>query len=191
MTIFSAVLQGVTAIWIASEIYLFARDRIQKRGRTGKDRGSRFFILLSTIGGIAVAAVVNRTAAFFFADGGTSWLSWVGVATMVAGVSIRMWAVRTLGGSFRTTVETHPGQHVCQEGPYRFVRHPAYSGVLLICIGFGVAVQNWLSLAVAVVPSVAAILYRIRVEERELASSLGTEYVQYQKRTRRLIPWIW
>ena len=64
-------------------------------------------------------------------------------------------------------------------------------GVLLICIGFGLAVQNWLSLAIAVVPSVAALLYRIRVEERELVSSLGSAYVQYQKRTRRLIPWIW
>lgn len=191
MTVFSAVLQGLTAIWIGSEIYLFARDRLHKRGSTGRDRGSRLFILLATIGGIAAAAAVNRQAAFFFADGRTTWLSWAGIVAMVAGMSLRAWAIRVLGGSFRTTVETHEGQHVCQEGPYRFVRHPAYTGVLLICVGFGLAVQNWLSLAIAVVPSVAALLYRIRVEERELVSSLGSEYVQYQKRTRRLIPWIW
>jgi len=191
MTVFSKLLQGLSAVWIGSEIFLVVRDRIQHKGRTDKDRGSRYFILISTIGGIAVAAVVNRNAAFFFADGRTTWLSWAGMIIMLLGMSLRMWAIVTLGRSFRTTVETHPDQRVCQEGPYRLVRHPAYSGVLLICIGFGVAVQNWLSLTIAVVPPVAAILYRIRVEETELVTSLGSEYLGYQKRTKRLIPWIW
>jgi protein-S-isoprenylcysteine O-methyltransferase Ste14 len=191
MTIFSAVLRGISAIWIGSEVYLVVRDRIQDKGKTDRDRGSRYLILISVIGGIAAGAIVNRNAAFFFADGGTTWLSWAGIIIMLLGISLRAWAIVTLGRSFRTTVETHPDQHVCQQGPYRLVRHPAYSGVLLICIGFGTAVQNWLSLAIAVVPPAAALLYRIHVEEIELVTSLGSEYAEYQKRTKRLIPWIW
>lgn len=191
MTVFSVLLQGLSAVWVGSEIYLFARDKIRHRGKTGRDRGSRPLVLASIIGGIAAAAAVNRKPAFFFADGSTSWVSWAGLAAMALGMALRAWAIATLGMSFRTTVETHADQQVCQAGPYRLVRHPAYSGVLLICTGFGIAVQNWLSLLLAVVPPLAALLYRIRVEEKELAASLGPAYVQYQRRTRKLVPWVW
>jgi protein-S-isoprenylcysteine O-methyltransferase Ste14 len=148
-------------------------------------------MLLSILVGLGAAALVNRNERFFFADGSTNGLSWVGLVLMFLGLSLRIWAIQVLGKSFRTTVETHLDQQVCQNGPYRLLRHPSYTGIVLICIGFGIAVQNWLSLLLAVAPPMIALLFRIQVEERELAASLGSEYVVYQQRTKRLIPWVW
>jgi len=191
MMIFPSLLRLFLAIWITFEIWLVVRDQIQQRGKTQKDRGSRYYILLSIFIGVGAAAVVNRSERFFFADGSTNGLSWAGLILMLLGLSLRVWAIQVLGNSFRTTVETHQDQRVCKDGPYRLVRHPSYTGVALIGIGFGIAVQNWLSLLLAVALPVIALLFRIRVEEKELAASLGSEYVVYQQHTKRLIPWIW
>ncbi len=191
MTIFPILLRLFLVIWITFETWLVVRDRIQQRGKTQKDRGSRYYILLSIIVGVGAAAVVNRNERFFFADGSTNGLSWAGFILMVLGLSLRIWAIQVLGNSFRTTVETHQNQQVCKEGPYSLVRHPSYTGVVLICIGFGIAVQNWLSLLLAVVLPMIALLFRIQIEETELVTSLGSEYAIYQQHTKRLIPWIW
>ena len=191
MTIFPILLRLFLAIWITFEIWLVVRDQIQHRGKTQRDQGSRYYMLLAIIVGVGTAAMVNRNEKFFFGDGSTNGLSWTGLVLMLLGFSLRIWAIQVLGKSFRTTVETHQDQQVCQDGPYKLLRHPSYTGIVLICIGFGVAVQNWLSLLLAVIPPLIALLFRIQVEEKELAVSLGSEYVAYQQRTKRLIPWIW
>jgi len=61
----------------------------------------------------------------------------------------------------------------------------------LMCIGDGVALQNWLSLAIAVILPLVALLYRIHIEEQTLVSSIGSDYQKYQSKTKRLIPWVW
>jgi protein-S-isoprenylcysteine O-methyltransferase Ste14 len=115
----------------------------------------------------------------------------IGLAIMLTGMLLRYWAVTTLGAAFRTTIETDNDQKVVSSGPYRLIRHPSYCGWLLICFGYGIAVQNWLSLLVAVLLPLTALLYRIHLEEKALAASLGPEYTEYQKRTKKLLPWVW
>jgi len=66
---------------------------------------------------------------------------------MWLGLAIRIWAIAVLGNAFRTTVEVDPGQRVVSTGPYEWVRHPSYTGLLLIVSGFGLAEGNWLALA--------------------------------------------
>jgi protein-S-isoprenylcysteine O-methyltransferase Ste14 len=67
-----------------------------------------------------------------------------------------------LGPAFRTTVEVEPGQVIVSNGPYRWVRHPAYTGLLLVVIGFGLALGNWLALAICVVVPLPALLRRLQ-----------------------------
>ena len=60
-----------------------------------------------------------------------------------------------------------------------------------MCCGYGVAVQNWLSLLIAVVLPFMALAYRMRIEERALTASMGTAYEEYMRKTRRLVPFVW
>ena len=76
-------------------------------------------------------------------------------------------------------------------GPYRFVRHPSYAGLLLVFAGFGVALGDWLSLAACVALPLPALVWRIHVEEAELNRVLGEAYGSYQSHTARLIPGVW
>src|SRR5215216_7825468 len=80
---------------------------------------------------------------------------------------------------------------VATRGPYRWVRHPSYTGLLLIALGFGLGVGNWLSLAICAVIPLVGLVPRIAVEEAELARVLGDPYRSYQKATRRLVPGLW
>jgi len=128
---------------------------------------------------------------FVFPGGKTNAVFLVGMGVVLAGMALRYWAIFTLGASFRTTIETEAGQKVVSAGPYRLIRHPSYAGWLLICLGYGIVVQSWLSVLVAVLPALLAFLYRIHHEEQVLVSSIGADYVEYQKHTKRLIPWVW
>jgi protein-S-isoprenylcysteine O-methyltransferase Ste14 len=101
------------------------------------------------------------------------------------------WAIAALGGAFRTTIEVEPGQAVVSTGPYRWIRHPSYAGLLLVVAGFGAALGNWLSLTACVVLPLPAIVWRIHVEEAELNRVLGEPYSTYQSDRARLIPRLW
>ena len=103
----------------------------------------------------------------------------VGVGLMAAGVVLRQWAVGLLGEDFTVDVRVHPGQRVIDTGPYRHVRHPAYSGLLLTLFGMGVALGNWAALAAIVVVPAAGLVCRIRVEERALLAGIGEPYRRF------------
>ena len=114
-----------------------------------------------------------------------------GVVVMWLGLALRVWAVAALGGAFRTTVEVDPGQAVVSTGPYKWILHPSYTGLLLILLGFGLAVGNWLSLAACVVVPLPALVRRIHIEEAELNRVLGDAYRSYASDKARLIPRLW
>jgi protein-S-isoprenylcysteine O-methyltransferase Ste14 len=191
MTIYVVVLILIPIIWIAFETGLVIKDNSRGKGKTTSDKGTRCFNFIAITMGIATAAILNRIPGFVFPGGKTPTMFFAGVAIISIGMALRYWAVATLGTSFRTTVETDRYQKVVSNGPYKLIRHPSYGGWLLICCGYGIAVQNWLSLLVAMLLPLAALLYRIRVEEAALVSAFGPEYIEYQKRTKRLVPWIW
>ena len=79
------------------------------------------------------------------------------------------------------------GHKVVRNGPYRSVGHPAYQGGLVAFLRLWLAVSNWLSVLFAMLPYAAAILYRIHVGEEALKESLGGEYLEYMRGTKRLI----
>ena len=93
-----------------------------------------------------------------------------------------------LGKFFTVDVATHDDHSLVDTGPFRFVRHPSYTGLLLEFCGFGVSLGNGLSLLVVILPIVAALAYRMRVEEAALRRVLGAPYDAYCARTKRIIP---
>ena len=191
MNIHTRLIIFTSALWIAFEISLVIRDRLQGKGRTDKDRGTRYINFIAITVAMIAAAWLNGISKFWFPGGRTLAVFWLGFAILLSGAFLRVWSIVVLGSSFRTTVEVSDNQHVVQRGPYKIVRHPSYSGALLMCCGYGIAEQSWLSLAIAIGLPLIAFLYRISVEETALVSVIGPEYQEYQKHTKKLIPGIW
>ena len=71
------------------------------------------------------------------------------------------------------------------------IRHPGYLGQMIIFIGIPTSFANWLSVILMIIPVLAGYIYRIRVEEKFMIEQMGAKYLDYQKRTKRLIPMIY
>jgi protein-S-isoprenylcysteine O-methyltransferase Ste14 len=177
-------------LWILSEVIGGAVQPLMRGGRSARtrrrDRGS--FLL------IYVGVVVYFIIAFSFAGDGIAKLPsaayYLGIIIMVLGIVIRQWAIAVLGRFFSRTLRVQQGQTVVETGPYRYVRHPSYTGTLIFFVGFGLALQSW-GAVLALVPIFAvAYGYRIHVEEKLLIAELGEAYVSYARRTKRLIPYV-
>jgi len=112
----------------------------------------------------------------------------IGLCLLLAGITIRWVSIYTLGKYFTGTVVIKTDHQLVRAGIYRHLRHPAYTGTLLAHLGLGLAFSNWYSLLLSTVPFFLVASYRMRVEERALASAFGSEYVNYCKTSKRLIP---
>jgi len=115
----------------------------------------------------------------------------LGLALMLGGFALRVWAATTLGKYYTRTLLTSENQKVVMTGPYARIRHPGYLGDLLLWSGFGLLSSNLIVAIVFPVMFVTIYLYRIGKEETMLAKGLGSDYVQYQRRTRKLIPFVY
>jgi protein-S-isoprenylcysteine O-methyltransferase len=166
---------------------------IQKAGGSDKrrDRGSEAVI----IGGTGAALFLAFTASSLWpglrisADEAAMLLA--GTGLIVLGVAFRWYAIRVLGRFFTRSVAIREGHRIVRDGPYRYLRHPSYSGYLLAAFGIGVGLNNWASLALQVTINVAVYAYRIRIEEQALTAAFGAAYRDYQASTSRLIPFIY
>lgn len=88
-------------------------------------------------------------------------------------------------------MQTVEGQQIIDKAPYSVIRHPGYLGTFLIEIGAGLAIANWVVLAIIVVIGVLSRFYRIQAEEEMLKTVFGGQYKTYSEKTWRLIPFIY
>jgi protein-S-isoprenylcysteine O-methyltransferase Ste14 len=115
----------------------------------------------------------------------------VGMAMLVAGAGLRVWSFLALGEYFTFTVKVSADQPVVTSGPYRLLRHPGYAGGLLAILGIGVLYGNWVILAALAVMWLGITLWRIRIEENALLTTLGGSYRTYASGHKRLVPLVW
>jgi protein-S-isoprenylcysteine O-methyltransferase Ste14 len=177
-------------VWIASEAVLQIVTRTSRRDGTVMDRGS-LPILLVTIYCSIWIAMSSGAAPAYRLPGGVRVLVPAAILLMVIGLAVRWTAILTLGLSFSTNVAIHGSQTLRVTGIFRYLRHPSYSGMLLIFAAVGLSRQNWISLAIMLVFPTGALLYRIHVEEAALRTGFGDEYVEYCRATNRLIPGVY
>jgi len=116
---------------------------------------------------------------------------WLGCALFGAGLALRWYSIIYLGRFFTVNVAIHSGHEIIDTGPYKRIRHPSYTGALLAFLGLALTLTNWVSLAVILVPILLAFSRRIAIEEHALASALGSPYINYMRRTKRLAPFIY
>lgn len=151
------------------------------------DRGSMLGILAAQIACQGVAVVE------FGYSRGSLWTAptqrlLAGMALVTLGLGLRTWAIWRLGQYFTPVVQLHEGHRLVTGGPYRFVRHPSYSGALACALGVVLASGSPLGVVAFVAVLVPAYTFRIWVEERALRKVLGAEYAVWVRRTPALVP---
>jgi protein-S-isoprenylcysteine O-methyltransferase Ste14 len=172
-------------VWVLGELAF----RVRNRGGVDRFEWTLAAVAVSLGLGVGVAflAVYHHAACL---PGG--WAPVIlGELLFLAGLALRFWAILTLGRFFKVTISIQQGHRVIRSGPYRVLRHPSYSGLLLILLGLGLMLGTWLGLAALIVLPLIGMLVRIRVEESALIDALGQEYISYAAETRRLVPGVW
>ena len=184
------ILYVVYIIWLLPEVVSSFTNRIGKNLKVN-DRASGpaigLSIWLAIFAGYWSAVAVRSLAipwhrTFLFA---------IGIFLMLVGVAFRWYSIRVLGKYFTRQVAIQPGQTVVENGPYRLIRHPSYSGALITIFGLGLAFTNWLSLIVVMGIAFIGYSYRVSVEEKILVDALGESYRQYMERTKRFVPFLY
>lgn len=118
-------------------------------------------------------------------------VTYPGIILMLAGILIRLWAVLTLKRSFTLSVQTSKEQHLITTGIYKKVRNPAYTGSMCSLVGTALGLRGGIALAMVLIFSIICYSARIYVEEKVLRNHFGNEFTEYEKRTYRLIPYVW
>jgi protein-S-isoprenylcysteine O-methyltransferase Ste14 len=106
-------------------------------------------------------------------------------------MSIRLIAIKTLNTHFTYAVKILDNHQLITSGIYKYIRHPSYSGQLLIILGSGIAFSNYVSIVIIFIPFFLAVLYRISIEETVLMNYFTDAYLEYRKKTKLLIPWVY
>jgi protein-S-isoprenylcysteine O-methyltransferase Ste14 len=185
-----AVFIALIAIWLATELLTRARTRHNQSGTT-TELGSLVAIGVSFalgFGGAFNLASHAQGAAIDFAR----WPIFVlGALLTAAGIAFRQWAIFVLGRFFTVYVRVSEGQTVVESGPYRVLAHPSYTGMVLVFLGIGLMLGNWLSLACLGILPTAGLVIRIRVEERALLAGIGEPYRRFLATRSRLVPGVW
>jgi protein-S-isoprenylcysteine O-methyltransferase Ste14 len=183
-----------TLVWLianlASAGFEFNQWQQRRDEATKSDRGSLRLLITCAAIGIVVLALAPKIAPHAAIHPAPAAYAF-GLGLFLAGFGMRRWSEMTLGRYFTFAVMTSANQPVITTGPYRLVRHPGYTGVLLVVLGAGAVSGNWLGLAGWTLLVMLPLLYRIHVEEHALLNTLGDPYRSYAAHHKRLIPLVW
>ena len=183
------IIIGFSYLYGFFEVFMNLRQHRKSTVSVSSDKGSLWVLYgLITLGYVLSFAIgatkIGRMNGWdtFFA---------VGVVLVVIGLIIRITSILTLNHYFTYSVSTIENHKLIEAGLYKSIRHPGYLGQLLIFLGISISVSNWLAILLMMIPVTIGYLYRMKVEERFMIAQLGENYLNYQKRTKRIIPMIY
>lgn len=172
---------GSYLVWLLSESDVSATE--DSKGDTSKDKGTcelyafgRFLTVFVAMG------VATESQAL-------DLLSWLGLALFIFGVLFRLNAINTLGRFYSHRVRLVGEHRIINTGPYQYVRHPAYTGMLTAHFGFVLFFYNPWAMAAFLFVLLPAVIMRIKVEEVALYELDG--YPEYAATHKRLFPMVW
>lgn len=187
--IYALIFWATVVSWILPELIAWRVKRASGEARA-KDQGSLTLIAVLWWTGIALDFLFSLLLPQAAIPWNRSFVFFSGIGLMLFGLALRWHSARILGQYFTFDVAIHDSQALIEAGPYRYIRHPSYSGALLTLLGFGMALGNWAGLVTALCCLGAAYAYRIPIEEAALNVALGERYRQYVRRTWRLVPFL-
>jgi protein-S-isoprenylcysteine O-methyltransferase Ste14 len=176
-------------IWIVFVVCWLLAAFAQKRSIRRQSAGSRI---------LQMAIVLVALSPFFIADEKFGFLQKyflphlpaiqnLGIAVMLAGCAFATWARFTLGRNWSGTVTVKENHVLITRGPYAWVRHPIYSGVLCMLLGT-VLVVGTFEILLAIAGVLFALYLKLRVEEQFMVETFGEQYTSYRRRVKALVP---
>lgn len=172
-------------------ISLLAESLIIKRSgkrtiKSKEDRGTYYLLYFSILFSIilSVSLGLNESRQL------TGIVFYIGILLLVSGTLLRELAVYTLGKYFTLQVTVVENQTLIKTGPYRYIRHPGYAGLLLALVGLSMCFQSLKAMILVLVLNSLVIGLRIRLEEHLMAKVFGTEFTDYKSKTKRIIPFL-
>ena len=185
------VLWIVVALWALGEIGLQLTQLLRSERTKTREFASYGGIMITAVLAVLLAGLIRRVLpGLDYPSRDTGWLIAI-VLLIVCGGGFRLWSIAMLGRYFRAVVHIQENHHVVRSGPYRVLRHPSYTGLLVALLGIALLFGNYASAVVFEVLVIAGVLNRIRIEERVLLDGLGEDYAVYMRETNRLIPGVW
>jgi protein-S-isoprenylcysteine O-methyltransferase Ste14 len=188
------------ALFVAVQLKVSVTSLVRRGGKKTPggaryDRGTLIVVLVTSGLGVGAGAVLAARVPGAAIAPGIPAIQWalfvVAVTAILAGAGLRQWAISTLGRFFTLDVRIAADQQVVTGGPYRWVRHPSYTAILLVLLGAGLVLDNWLALLMFLLLPTLGLIHRIRVEEAVLVENLGEPYRRYASGKRHLLPGIW
>ena len=177
---------GVAVVWFVFEFVMNVRQRW--RAGSGARHDPTFWVLCVCIAAsVLISQALGRTGHVLW-PGGLLWPVVAGLVLIVAGAALRAWSIVTLGRFFQYQIRIQAEHRVVTNGPYRYVRHPSYTGVILAVAGYALATDDVFSLLAALVLTGIGLTVRIRAEERQLRQALGPGYAEFAAHRKCLIP---
>ena len=194
-TIFEIVNFTILGTFLLSEILINAI----KRGERTKPNPHRGRINNSLIMAVGLSSILLATTIGFLAKfmdirwlfSPNYFISSLGLLLIITGEVIRVSAVLTLNKYFTVDVTILDDHKLVRSGMFKTIRHPSYCGLLIAVLGLGITMVNWLSTLILLIPHIVMIILRIQEEEKTLAEHFGEEYEQYQRNSKRLIPFVY
>ena len=175
----------IRGLWALAEgVRLLVREPPRQR----KDYDKHSANIWDLANGLELIGIVFGFVGIGRIQTSSNLIAYFGLGALICGIAIRWSAILTLGKYFTGKVSIQPDHQLIRKGLYKYVRHPSYTGLLLAHAGLGLSLSNWISLAFSVVPFLIAAWYRMRVEEAALQDTFGVAYIDYSKRSKRLIP---
>lgn len=177
----------IALLWMIAEIRLIRKVAINNQHIIDGERHSQGWLWLSVIGSISLALFYKHLA---YLPIPIEYMTrqWLAIMLCATGLGLRYWAVLRLGCFFSTHVLIHNQHQLITDGPYKWIRHPAYTGLLLALAGAGLAMGDFLALLLLTVIPFFAFKLRIAMEEKKLIKQFGQQYLVYLHKTYSLLP---
>jgi protein-S-isoprenylcysteine O-methyltransferase Ste14 len=171
------------------EIFMSRRQQGKREISKSGDKGSIWLLTISISIGFWMSFIIASTKIGRIYHWNTFFI--IGSILALIGLIIRVTSILTLKQQFTYTVTKIEDHELIVTGLYKRIRHPGYLGQLIIFLGISTCLSNWISILLMIIPVLFGYLNRINVEEKFMVEQIGQKYVDYQKRTKRLIPTIY
>ncbi len=171
------------------EIFMSRRQQDKREISKSGDKGSIWFLTISISIGFWLSFIMASTKTGRIYHWNIFFI--IGSIFALFGLIIRVTSILTLKQQFTYTVTKIENHELIEKGLYKIIRHPGYLGQLIIFLGISTCLSNWLSILLMIIPVLLGYLNRINVEEKFMIEQMGQKYLEYQRRTKRLIPKIY